>query len=80
MLIHPWDAALDDAEWQEWLADTGRFGALVVNNLDPAHAPMAGYELLVDLARPHSVWRHQVGRAATQQRRLAAIGEWRRYQ
>ena len=20
MLIHPWDAALDDAEWQEWLA------------------------------------------------------------
>ena len=36
MLIHPWDAALDAAEWQDWLASTDRFGMLVVNNLDPA--------------------------------------------
>lgn len=35
MLIHPWDAALDSAEWQDWLASTGRFGMLAVNNLDP---------------------------------------------
>jgi transcriptional regulator len=26
MLIHPWDAALDSAEWQDWLATTDRFG------------------------------------------------------
>jgi transcriptional regulator len=37
MLIHPWDAALDTAEWKDWLAATDRFGMLVVNNLDSAH-------------------------------------------
>ena len=40
MLIHPWDAALDPAEWQGWLASTDRFGMLAVNNLDPAKAPL----------------------------------------
>jgi transcriptional regulator len=40
MLIHPWDAALDSAEWQDWLASTSRFGMLAVNNLDPARAPL----------------------------------------
>jgi transcriptional regulator len=40
MLIHPWDAALDSAEWRDWLAATGRFGMLAVNNLDPARAPL----------------------------------------
>ena len=36
MFIQPWDAALDSAEWQEWLARHDRFGILAVNNLDPA--------------------------------------------
>jgi transcriptional regulator len=40
MLIHPWDAALDAAEWQDWLAASGRFGILAVGNLDPARAPL----------------------------------------
>ena len=40
MLIHPWDAALETAEWQEWLAGTDRFGVLAVNNLDPGQAPV----------------------------------------
>jgi transcriptional regulator len=40
MLIHPWDAALDTAESKDWLAATDRFGMLVVNNLDSAHAPL----------------------------------------
>jgi transcriptional regulator len=40
MLIHPWDAALDTSEWQNWLASTDRFGILAVNNLDPAQAPV----------------------------------------
>jgi transcriptional regulator len=66
MLIHPWDAALDPAEWQDWLASTDRFGMLAVNNLDPARAPLVvpthftrtGDELLIHLARPNPVWPH----------------------
>ena len=66
MLIHPWDAALDDAEWREWLASHDKWGVLAVNNLDPARAPLvlplhftvAGEELLVHLARPNPVWPH----------------------
>ncbi len=66
MLIHPWDAALDDAEWQEWLASHERWGVLAVNNLDPAHAALvlplhfavAGNELLMHLARSNPVWPH----------------------
>lgn len=27
MLIHAWDAALEPAEWQEWLASTDPFGS-----------------------------------------------------
>ena len=38
VLILPWDAALDEAEWREWLAGREAFGVLVVNNLDPARA------------------------------------------
>src|ERR1700709_856349 len=66
MLIHPWDAALEPAEWQQWLATTDHFGLLAVNNLDPAQAPWvlpthftpAGDELLMHLARPTPVWPH----------------------
>ncbi|MFN8192799.1 MAG: FMN-binding negative transcriptional regulator [Nocardioidaceae bacterium] len=68
MLIHPWDAALDTAEWQRWLAGTDRFGVLAVNNLDPTRAPLVvpthfsavpdAAELLVHLARPNAVWAH----------------------
>ncbi len=66
MLIHPWDAAVDDGEWQEWLATHEHFGMLAVNNADPAHAPvvvpthfsLAAGELLVHLAGPNPVWTH----------------------
>jgi transcriptional regulator len=81
MLIHPWDAALDAAEWQEWLASTDRFGMLVVNNLDRAHAPLAlpthftvaGEELLFHLARPNPVWAHLEAAAEV---RLAVMGDY----
>ncbi|AKK26781.1 FMN-binding negative transcriptional regulator [Mycobacterium sp. EPa45] len=81
MLIHPWDAALDAAEWQEWLASTGRFGVLAVNNVDPAQAPVlvpthftvAGEELLIHLARPNPVWVHL--EVATEVR-VAVIGDY----
>ncbi len=66
MLIHPWDAALDEEEWQTWLAQSGRFAVLAVNNLDttqaphviPTHVTLAKGELLMHLARPNPVWRH----------------------
>lgn len=66
MLIQPWDAALDDAEWKEWLASHEHFGTLAVNNADPARAPVvvpthfaaSGGELLVHLARPNPIWAH----------------------
>jgi transcriptional regulator len=81
MLIHPWDAPLDAAEWQEWLASTDRFGMLVVNNLDPAQAPLAlpthfaiaGEELLFHLARPNPVWPHL---EAASEVRLAVMGDY----
>jgi transcriptional regulator len=81
MLIHPWDAALDPAEWHEWLAATDRFGMLAVNNLDPARAPvlvpthftMVGEELLIHLARPNPVWPHL---EAASEVRLAVIGDY----
>jgi len=81
MLIHPWDSALDQAEWQQWLAATDRFGVLAVNNLDPAQAPVLvpthftldGEEVLVHLARPNPVWPHL--EAATEVR-IAVIGDY----
>jgi transcriptional regulator len=81
MLIHPWDAALDAAEWQEWLAATDRFGMLAVNNVDPAEAPLlvpthfvlSGAELLLHLARPNPVWPHL---EAAVQVRVAVIGDY----
>ncbi|MFD2093285.1 FMN-binding negative transcriptional regulator [Blastococcus deserti] len=69
MLIHPWDAALDD-EWRTWPADGHDFGQLVVNGLPgqppvviPTHfsvedAPTETV-LLVHLARPNPVWKNR---------------------
>jgi transcriptional regulator len=81
MLIHPWDASLNTAEWQEWLASSDRFGVLAVNNVDSAEAPVlvpthftvATDELLVHLARPNPIWPHL--EAATEVR-LAVIGDY----
>jgi transcriptional regulator len=67
VLIHPWDAALDEQEWRTWLADGRDFGHLVVNGLPgapptavPTHFVVedtaAGTELLIHLARPNPVW------------------------
>ena len=41
MLVHPWDASVGDDEWREWLGTTAPSGQLIVNNADPAHAPLA---------------------------------------
>ncbi len=81
MLINPWDAALDDAEWREWLVSTERFGTLAVNNLEPSHAPLvvpthftvAGDGLLFHLARSNPVWPHL---EASPEVRLAIAGDY----
>jgi transcriptional regulator len=81
VLIHPWDAALDTAEWRGWVASTDRFGMLAVNNVDPTAAPVvvpthftvAGDELLIHLARPNPVWPHLEAAAEV---RLAMIGDY----
>ncbi|MET7981829.1 FMN-binding negative transcriptional regulator [Streptomyces sp. NPDC005281] len=63
MFIQPWDAALDDAEWQTWIAAGHDFGLLSVNGLPgrapdvvPTHFAVDGTGLLIHLARPNPVW------------------------
>lgn len=63
MFIQPWDAALDDAEWQTWIADGHDFGILSVTGLlghepivVPTHFTVNGKTLLVHLARHNPVW------------------------
>ncbi|MEU0118058.1 FMN-binding negative transcriptional regulator [Streptomyces bobili] len=64
MLVHPWDAPRDDAEWQRWLA-VRDFGQLVVNGLpgDPPWVQPLHFaydadrgEAVTHLARPNPLW------------------------
>ncbi|KUH39468.1 MULTISPECIES: FMN-binding negative transcriptional regulator [Streptomyces] len=67
MLIHPWDAARDDAEWRDWLAHHD-FGQLAVNGpsgappwVQPLHfrydaEPGPFGEVVTHLARPNPLW------------------------
>ncbi|MEV4233201.1 FMN-binding negative transcriptional regulator [Streptomyces bobili] len=64
MLIHPWDAPRDDAEWQHWLA-VRDFGQLAVNGLpgDPPWVQPLHFaydadrgEAVTHLARPNPLW------------------------
>ncbi|MGC9543780.1 FMN-binding negative transcriptional regulator [Streptomyces sp. UG1] len=64
MLIHPWDAPRDDAEWQRWLEDHD-FGQLVVTGVDgePPHVQPLHFAYdagrgaaVTHLARPHPMW------------------------
>lgn len=81
MLIHPWDSAQTQDEWQQWLRTTDRFGLLAVNNRDPAQAPLvlpthftlADGEVLMHLARPNPVWPHLEASAEV---RLTVVGDY----
>lgn len=64
MLVHPWDAPVDEAEWQDWLAEHD-FGQLAVNGLggepplvQPVHFAYdaARREAVTHLARPNPLW------------------------
>ncbi|AIS01859.1 FMN-binding negative transcriptional regulator [Streptomyces glaucescens] len=63
MFIQPWDASLDEAEWQSWIADGHDFGVLAVNGLPgrppvavPTHFTSEPGRLLIHLARPNPAW------------------------
>lgn len=61
VLIHPWDAPLDAAEWQAFLAEGHDFGQLIaagrgrdVPVVVPTHFVLDGADrVLVHLARPN---------------------------
>ncbi|MFK4101653.1 FMN-binding negative transcriptional regulator [Streptomyces sp. NPDC019531] len=64
MLIHPWDEAREDAEWQQWLA-VHDFGQLAVNGLsgEPPFVQTLHFaydgergEVVTHLARPNPIW------------------------
>ncbi|GAB3721108.1 FMN-binding negative transcriptional regulator [Amycolatopsis oliviviridis] len=63
MLIHPWDAAHDDAEWRAWLS-AHDFGQLIAGGagrdlpiVNPVHFVYDGDRtVLLHLARPNPVW------------------------
>lgn len=57
MLIHPWDAAVDDAEWRDWLAGQ-RVGTLISPTDDlpvvtPTHFVWTGSHVVLHVARPN---------------------------
>ncbi|MER7492107.1 FMN-binding negative transcriptional regulator [Streptomyces pharetrae] len=64
MFIQPWDASLDEAEWQTWIADGHDFGLLSVNGPPglppvavPTHFTSEPGHLLIHLARPNPAWK-----------------------
>ncbi|MEU0852237.1 FMN-binding negative transcriptional regulator [Streptomyces flaveolus] len=64
MFIQPWDAGLDEAEWQTWIAEGHDFGILGVNGLPgeppvavPTHFTGGPGHLLIHFARPNPVWK-----------------------
>jgi transcriptional regulator len=62
VLIHPWDAGLDDDEWRSFVSAQG-FGHLLASGRDrdvpvavPTQLVLAGEHVLLHLARPNPVW------------------------
>jgi transcriptional regulator len=61
MLVHPWDAAVDEDEWRHWLGGGRDFGQLIsVGNgwpvVVPTHFVVDDDLVLVHLARPNPIW------------------------
>jgi transcriptional regulator len=62
MLVHPWDAALDEEEWRRFVADQG-FGQLIAAGRDrevpvvvPTQYVLEDERVVLHLARPNPVW------------------------
>ena len=82
MLIHPWDAALDPVEWQNWLASHRPVRDARGQQPRPRRrrrwccpptSPSPATTLLLHLARPNPVWPHLEAAAEV---RLAVIGDY----
>lgn len=61
MLVHPWDACLDDGEWRRWLSEGRDFGQLIGVGggwpvVVPTHFVWDGDSVLVHLSRPNPIW------------------------
>lgn len=79
MLVHPWDAGRDDAEWRDFVVAQG-FGQLIAagRNRDvpvvvPTQFRLEGDEVLLHLARPNPMW------AAIEENHavlLSVAGDW----
>jgi transcriptional regulator len=80
VLVHPWDAPLDDAEWREWLGRND-FGQLIapgrgrdVPVVVPTHFLYDGATTVrLHLARPNPVWPAIEENATVL---LTVIGDW----
>ena len=62
MLVHPWDAALDAAEWRDFVSAQG-FGQLIATGrgrevavVVPTQYVLDGGVVLLHLARPNPIW------------------------
>jgi transcriptional regulator len=61
MLVHPFDSAMSEQEWRDWIAAGSRFGTLAVSGVDgaapvmvPTHFTLIGDEILMHLHRANS--------------------------
>jgi transcriptional regulator len=79
MLIHPWDASIDEDEWRNFVAAQG-FGQLIAAGRErevpvvvPTQYVLEGDEVLLHLARPNPVWHALDENAAVL---LSVAGDW----
>jgi transcriptional regulator len=79
MLVHPWDASNDPAEWREFLVAQG-FGQLIAGGRDrdvavvvPTQFVLDGETVLLHLARPNPVWKAIEENPAVL---LSVAGDW----
>jgi transcriptional regulator len=80
VLVHPWDAPLDDAEWREWLGRND-FGQLIASGrgrdvpvVVPTHFRYDGATTVeLHLAKPNPVW---AAIAENPTVLLAVVGDW----
>ena len=61
MLVHPFDSAMSEQEWRDWIAAGSRFGTLAVSGASgeapvmvPTHFTLIGDEILMHLHRANS--------------------------
>lgn len=79
MLIHPWDAGLDEDEWRAFVTGQG-FGHLIAGGRGrevpvavPTQFVLDGHTVVLHLARPNPVW---AAIAENPRLLLAVAGDW----